>query len=278
MRFSLRASAAAFATMALIIGVGAACTTNSGGGGGGGGGGGATSVVIYNSNPAPLPGDVNKHGFECCATSEFGDAVHLAGTARQLTSATVTLSTSAVHSAFPTVGNTTGWDEALTLKLYTVGSASGLATAGTVLGARVKPAHIPWRPEHNSATCSNVEQFQSTPGPKNTNCFSGQAIQVTFDLTGIDLTGHDTVVWGLSFNTKNFGAAPIHVDGPWDLLSVGAQGTAPSVGTQVTAGTQWMKTQSSLFYCDGATVGTFRSSGGGCYTGSIPEISFSATA
>jgi hypothetical protein len=278
MKSSHRARAVGFATVALLIGFAAACTP----GGHGGGHGSPAPVKIYDSNPSPLPGNVASHGFQCCQTAEFGDAIHFAGTARKLTSATVTMSNWALHStpANVGVGDASGWDQALTLNIYAVGpnDAHGHATTGALLGTTGQQVfHIPWRPEHDDATCTDPTAFQSTPGPKDTNCFHGLATQVTFNLSSLHINAPNSVVWGIAYNTQSYGQDPIGVDGPWNSLNVGTQGTTPSLGTEVTAGASWLNSATASYYCDSDGVNTFRASSAGCWSGNIPEISVSAT-
>jgi len=58
----------------------------------------AMADVIYNSIPAPLPGNLPSLGYQATQTTEFGDRIQFAGTARHLTTVTVTLSDWAKYS------------------------------------------------------------------------------------------------------------------------------------------------------------------------------------
>jgi hypothetical protein len=280
MKTSGRARAVGFATVALIIGFAAACTT-------GGHGGGAMPVKIYDSNLTPLPGNVSSQGFQCCQTAEFGDAVTFAGTARKLKSATVTMSDWAKYStpanhSFPSADQH-GFDQLLTLNLYAVGAddAHGHATAGALLASVPQVFHIPWRPEDDPAHCPTPGaygiKFQSKPGPNDTNCFNGLATKVTFDLSGYNIVAPNSIVWGVAYNTQTWGTNPIGVDGPYNSLNVGADGNAPSLGSEVNSGAAFINSQTAGYYCDSDGVGTFRASSSGCWAGQTPEISFSAT-
>jgi hypothetical protein len=296
MKVSHRARAAGFATIALLIGFGTACTT--GGGGHGHGGGGPTPVKIYDSNPSPLPGGVPSWGFQCCQTSELGDEVTFAGSARKLTSATVTLANWAIESKYSTDGynDPTGWNQLLTLNIYAVGpdDAHGNPTAGALLGSQPQVFHIPWRPAPDSGNCPTKDapgydyKWQSTPGAQDTNCFNSQADQVTFDLSGLNISAPGTVVWGVAFDTQTYGSPVPTGEGPYNSLNVGATGVAPTVGADADPGVPWLRSK-GYGYCDGdpghpAYPYIFRPNVG-CASNPIwhspdittPDISFSAT-
>jgi hypothetical protein len=281
MKAATRTRAASFAVIALVIGLAGACTT------GGHGHGAPTPVKIYDSNITPLPGNVASQGFQCCQTAEFGDAVHFAGTARKLTSATVTMSDWAKYStpanhSFPSA-DANGFNQLLTLNIYGVGpdDANGHATAGALLASVPQVFHIPWRPEDDPAHCPTPGdygiKFQSKPGPNDTNCFNGLATKVTFNLSSYNVHAPNSIVWGVAFDTESYGANPKGSDGPYDSLNVGADGNAPSLGSELTAGAAFINSSTAGYYCDSDGVSTFRASSPGCWATQTPEISFSAT-
>ena len=243
-----------------------------------------TPVVVYNSNLSPLPGNVSSQGYECCQVNEFGDQIQLAGSARILQKATVTMSNWALHSgANLAFGDATGWDQLLTLKLYAVGpnDLAGNPTLGATLATISQSFHIPWRPAADPVNCpSNPSKFQSTPGAADTNCFNGLATQVTFDLSAFNLTAPTNLVWGVSYNTSTNGYTPIGVPGPYDSLNVGAEGFGATVGTDVNQGVAWLA-GGNYPYCDGGAGGhTFRPdvgcAVGSDWTGYTPEINITA--
>jgi hypothetical protein len=259
MKVPVRTRAVGFAVIALLVGVGTACST-----GGGGATKSAPSFAIYDSNPSPLPPNVASQGFECCQTAEFGDEITFAGTARTLKSATVTMSSWAVHSHYSTFpGNTTGWNQPLTLKVY----ADNGGTVGALLLSKTIVFHVPWRPEPDQVNCPTKDnpgydyKYQAVPGAPDTNCYNGKAFQVSFDLKPLGITVPDSVIWGVSYNTQTVGAHPIGVPGPYNSLNVGAQGNGASIGTDVNL---------DIAFKNGvADTG---------WTGYTPEISFTATA
>ena len=237
-------------------------------------------TVIYNSNPSPVPGNVVSQGFECCQVSEFGDQITFEpGTPRGLQQATVTMSDWAKKADWPSVGDAVGFDQALTLKIYAVNPGP---TLGAVLASTTQTFHIPWRPAADPTNCpSNPTKFQSTPGAADTNCFNGLATQVSFDLSSLNVTAPDQVVWGVSYNTNTHGYAPTGVPGPYDSLNVGAEGTGATTGTDTNPAVAWLAGGSYPF-CDGIASPSALRPDTGCpvgsdWTGYTPEIMFTAT-
>jgi hypothetical protein len=237
--------------------------------------------VIYNSNPAAGTLHTPSEGFECCEVRQFGDQVQFAGTARKLTSATVTMVVWSLHSAYPTFGDSTGFDQRLTLNLFDVGpnEGSGNPTLGSSIATVPAVFHLPWQPE-NDPNCTDPTAFQSVPGPVDTHCVHGLVHQVTFDLSSLHITAPSQLVWGIAYNTSTYGRAPIGVTGPYDSLNVGAFGNGASVGTDVQPGVAWLS-GGTYPYCDGGAGGTWTmrpDEGCNQWAGYTPEISFSATA
>lgn len=84
---------------------------------------------------------------------------------------------------------------------------------------------------------------------------------VTFTLPG-GVTLPDQLIWGVAFNTADYGNAPTHKDGPWNSLNVGADTLPgqPAVGTDVEPDGAFLSSSSTDAYYDGGTggMGTFR--------------------
>ena len=277
---SVGARAAAFAVMALLVGAGSACAT----GGGGHSSTSPTPVKVYDSNLSPLPGNVHSQGFECCEVNEFGDEVQLAGTARKLRSATVTMSIWSLLSDYQSYGyhDPSGWDQALTLNLYNVSADN------TQIGTKIKSVqtvvHLPWRPE--TGGCVDATAWKAGDGV----CYHGLAHEVTFDLSHQNITVPNKFVWTISFNTSSYGANPIGAHGPYDSLNVGAQGNGATTGTDVQPDKAWLSSPANAPdlgypFCDHGAAGVSLRPDGFClfgpdqeshWTGWTPEISFSA--
>jgi hypothetical protein len=145
--------------------------------------GSASADVIYSSLPTYAPGtNVISQGYSCCQVSELGDYIGFSGTARSLTTVTLTLSN----------WNDAGFTHPLTLNLYDV---AGGPTAGNLLASRtqsiVAPAHTP-------------------------NGFGGLAFNVSFDFTGVIVPNQ--IMYGLTFTTQLSNPSD---PGPWDSLNFG---------------------------------------------------------
>src|SRR6185312_4889528 len=80
----------------------------------------ARADVVYSAVPAPLPTNLPSVGFEATSTSQFGDAVTLAGSARALTGATVIMSNWAVESGYEPLGTSAGYHLPLTFSVDAV--------------------------------------------------------------------------------------------------------------------------------------------------------------
>jgi PEP-CTERM motif len=220
----------------------------------------ADSTVIYNNIPNPLPPNVPSLGYEATSTSEFGGLIQFAGgqSTYSLSSATVAMSNWAYESEWSSSINGTtitssGFYIPLTLDIYNVGAGNSV---GSLIGSDTVDAFIPWRPEPNPAACA--------PGSNNdyqgsdSSCYAGSLSTVTFSLTGINAPSQ--VIYGLAYNTTDYGANPSGVPGPYDSLNFGYSLTSPSVGSQPLPDTAYWNTSYAGFYTDGGAsgVGTFR--------------------
>jgi hypothetical protein len=271
---------AALLSVLLVMGTLAACAPGSG----------SSGTLIYDANPHPTPPGVSSQGFQCCQVAEFGDMVHLAGTARTLTQASVTMANWAIHStpANQSFGDATGWDQPLTLNIYKVGpnDGSGNPTAGALLASTTQVFHIPWRPEPDAVNCPTKDnpgyeyKWQAVAGAPDTNCYNSLATVVTFQLGQLNLTVPDDIVWGVAYDTQSYGEHPLGVDGPYNSLNVGAKGTAPAIGSRGNSNQVWIR-GGNYPYCDHGAGGTgiFRPDVGcaaNTWTALMPEICFTA--
>jgi hypothetical protein len=233
----------------------------------------ADGVVIYNNIPNPLPPNLPSLGYEATSAGEFGGLIQFAGggSSYSLSSATVAMSDWALASSYvlsnggyPAGMNGTGFYVPLTLNIYNVGANS---TVGSLIGSETVNALIPWRPAA-SAGCGTG---YSSGGV----CYNGSLSTVTFDLAG--LTVPDQVIYGLAYNTTDYGAHPTGVAGPYDSLNFGLSLTSPTVGSQPLPDTAYWETSYGGFYADNGAggVGTFRQDTG--WTGYSGAIEFAAT-
>ena len=209
---------------------------------------------IYNNIPSPLPANLASQAYEATSSYEFGGLIQFAGgsSTYSLTSATVAMSDWTYLSQWAVNGTTittAGFYVPLTLNLYDVGTSD---TVGALIGSDTVDALIPWRPEPSEG-CSGTKWLASDG-----NCYNGSLSTVTFDLTGI--TVPNEVIYGLSFNTTDYGTSPTGVAGPYDSLNFALSENQPSVGSNPLPDTAYWESSHAGFYADGGEggVGTFR--------------------
>lgn len=230
----------------------------------------ATGITTYNNIPTPLPPNVPSQGFQCCGTSEVGDLVALAGTARQALSATVLMSDWAKHSDYPSM-DAAGYTHPITLNIYNVDNSGTVPALGTKIRTVTQTFLIPWRPEADAA-CTEGRWKASDD-----KCYSGFAFTIEFDLKSITVPLPDQVIFGVAYNTNTWGYVPIGSAGPYESLNVGTAnvdgvGVPPSVGTDVEPDAVFWNTVHATWYSDGGIggSGTFRRDLG--WTGYSPAV------
>lgn len=215
-------------------------------------------------------------GFECCAVSQFGNAVVLTAVA-PLVAVDVMLSSWAcqtggwsTNDCQTTPGST--FPVAIELKLYdntNAPSAALLWSSGPVTFA------IPYRPSRDtSGTCTTGRWLNAASG----TCYNGLAHLISFTVPAV-LPPSNTVLWTVSYNTRTQGFAPTGVASGADSLNVAEESiAAPYVGLNQFATTNYIYGSSATAYCD--TTGVFNTlrldldapgggclcTGGSCYT------------
>lgn len=216
------------------------------------------SDVIYDSLIYPQPPNVPSQPFQAQQTFEFGDQIAFAGAARIATKVTVLMSAFALHSAYPSVGDLTGWTHPITLKLYNVNNAGPVPVPGAVIASVTQSFSIPWRPV-GDPTCPNTYgQFGWRAGDG--LCYNGFVFPIVFDLTSLNVTLPNAIIYGISYNTQTYGVAPIGADGPYNGLNVAVGTVVPSVGVDVDQDAVFWNTITADWYTDhgAAGVGIFR--------------------
>ncbi len=224
----------------------------------------AMGAVIYDSIPAPQPPNVPSLGYEATSTAEFGELISFAGTDRTLHSVTVLMSDWALASTYASSNPT--WQYPLTFSLYNVDTTGTNPEPGRLIASKTQTFDIPWRPEASDG-CGTA--WLAADG----HCYNGFAFTVTFDFTGVSVP--DQIIYGLSFNTADYGAVPNHTAGPYNSLNFGLA-EAPSVGSNPLPDTAYWNTKHAPFYTDGGAggVGIFRQDTG--WTDQIGAVSFDA--
>ncbi|MGX5682001.1 cell wall-binding repeat-containing protein [Schumannella luteola] len=224
----------------------------------------AATAPVFDSIPETLAGNYPSLGFQATSTNEFGDAIVLAGTDRELTTVRVGMSSWACENwatgANPCV-TTEGatYSHPITLTVYAVDSSGPTPAPGAVLATVTESKSIPYRPSANAEACGDNRWSNGTA------CFNGYAFTLDFDLGGV--TVPDQVIVSVAFNTETRGYAPLGVAGPYNSLNVALAGAAPTVGTD--------ETQDEMFLSEGA--GAFGiDTGWGSYFGLLLELSASS--
>lgn len=187
----------------------------------------ASAEVIYNSVPSPLPGNVPSVGYEANQMNEFGGKITFDGSARSLTSVSVVMSSWALESTYETVGTSSGFSVPLTMRLYNVGAGN---TVGSVISSDSMDIIAPWRPE---ATAGCGTAWNVAPGP----CYNGMAFMATFDFSGVVVP--DSLIYGLSFNTRSAGYTPNGQPGGFNSLNFGLLSGTPTVGSTALDGSAY---------------------------------------
>jgi len=211
----------------------------------------ANAQVVFDNIPATLAGNYPSLGYQATQTAEFGNKITLAGSTRLATAATLTMSSWAKKSDWPTVGTATTFDHDITLNIYAAGTGN---TVGALIGTKTQTFSILYRPESFG--------------------FNGIAQNITFDLSSLNLNYPDTFIYGLAYNTQTWGANPTGVGGPYNSLNYAVIDSAPTVGTDNDADDTFWNTQTAGNYTDGGVggVGTFRRDTG--WTGFTPMARF----
>jgi LPXTG-motif cell wall-anchored protein len=201
-----------------------------------GGSASAVTGAIYDAIPSPQPSNLPSVGYQATQTAEFGDDIAFAAGDRNLQTVNVYMSSWACQAGAgngicATLPGAT-FTHPITLRLYAVTHVGGVSTGAPVLGAVLKTVSgtftIPYRPS-TDATCVTTAAptgWRDSAG----NCKNGFGFVISFNMAGFVVP--DEIVYGISYNTMSYGAAPIGVTGPYDSLNVGVAPSA-SVGVDV---------------------------------------------
>jgi hypothetical protein len=234
--------------------------------------------TVYDSTVSPLPGNLAGLGYEATQTSEFGNQVALGGTARQLNNVVVTMSSwgcqggawgngyGTADACTTTPGAT--FSEPITLNIYSVGANNAV---GGLLATDTHTFNIPYRPSASdpsdySAQGCTVSGGQWYDSATNT-CNNGLATNITFDLSAQNVVLPSNVIYGIAYNTSDYGATPYgdatacHATAAgcgYDSLNVGLDEDPANVsaGTDPNPGTVYWDTATASDYCDNGAGGT----------------------
>ncbi|NDD67797.1 hypothetical protein EBZ35_09160, partial [bacterium] len=173
------------------------------------------AVVVFDNIPAEgqtgYDSSYYSHGFEAQNTTELGNVVALAGTARKLDTVTITMVTHAKSADWASLyaANNSGWYHPIMLTVWK-------SDASEILATKTVSTLIPWS--------------QPAPG------YSGMAFNIAFDFSSENITLPNTVLVSVAYNTQNDGFQPMGTAGPYNSLNYGTFDFAPFVGTDVNPG------------------------------------------
>jgi hypothetical protein len=247
--------------------------------------GASPNTIVYDSTVSPLPGNLPSVGFEATQASEIGNQVSLSAAANKVNNVVVTMSSwacqnGAWNNGFGTANacaTTPGatFTEPVTLNIYSVGANNAV---GGLLATDTQTFAIPYRPSSSDPTGHSAQGCTVNGGqwynPSDNTCDNGLATNISFDLSGQNVVLPSTVIYGIAYNTSDYGATPYGdstachatVAGcGYDSLNVGLSQdpTNVSVGSDPNPGTLYWNTQTAGNYCDGGAggTGTFRIDG-----------------
>ncbi len=214
----------------------------------------ARGSTLYSDLPVPLPPNAPSVGYEATGAAEFGGIVGFAGgSPLAIDSVTVAMSNWAYESEWEALGTSAGYSIPLTLNLYDVGPGD---TVGPLIATETVDAFIPWRPEPDPAVCpaGANNAYQASNGA----CYNGSLSTVTFTFTSLSVP--QQIIYGLAYNTTDYGSSPTGVAGPYDSLNFALASTGALVGSDPLPGTAYWNTANAGDYADGgaAGVGVFR--------------------
>lgn len=245
--------------------------------------GGGTAVkasVVYNSTiPNGPRSNLPSVGAEAYAFNEFGNEITLAGTARSLTSVSVTMSSWACVQGTWHAGNCSTpsgatFSQPITLNIYDPSDTV------TPIASATQTFAVPYRPSA-SVKCTGANAGKWYQSSSKT-CFNGLADNVTFSFSGVTLP--DTVVYGIVYNTSHFGPAPqgeatacyaTAAGCPYDSLNIALSTDDDVTAGSSASGTVWQNSPSPGQYCDDGPAGTFRADSG-CWAPYVPAVQFKA--
>jgi hypothetical protein len=204
--------------------------------------GGGSAKVAYNAIPSKVAGNVPSVGFEATSTTEFGDEVGLAGSARTLQSMSVLFSSWGCENG-TWIGedcSTTAGASFLVPMTFKIYEDLGAGARGDLLASQTQTVSFLYRPSADSR-CTGGRWYNA----KDRTCYNGlaQTIKMSF-ASGLTLT--DNVIWTVEYNTTHWGPAPIGEGAAcfvepggcgYDSLNVGtfSFASAPYAGTDTNA-------------------------------------------
>ena len=182
------------------------------------------SAIVTIFDNIPEPGQTNYNtsytsiGYQATQTTELGNLVNLAGTARQLNTIKVNMVTYAGwadtnwtswRDNHPALWNTNGYFHSLTMRVYQMTSSNTVQ----VLTSQTKTnVLVPW------AQPSGTNSITLSPN-------TGQAFTLSYDFAAENLILPNSVIVSIGFDTQNYGDFPTGTNGPYNSLNFGVLST-----------------------------------------------------
>lgn len=221
---------------------------------------GSPKILYDTTLPNGPATNLPSEAFEAQSVSEFGGALSLPA-GKSITNFTVTMSSWACQSGNWSDGTCTTatgatFSQPITLNIY---REDGTTSLGTV----TQTFSIPYRPSStavSAAKCSGdiTAWYQPAQGHNASGCYHGITSNVTFNLSGVTVPSDGNIVYGIAFQTRDYGLnGGSGISGPADSLNVALNTFTPS-GT----GSIWLDSSWSGAYADNNATGTFRADTG----------------
>lgn len=243
----------------------------------------AANGVVFNNVPDTLPGNTVSHAFQATQTSEFGDGIKFNPSPKKhLSNVKVVMSSWACESGggstcVTTPGST--FTHPITFNIY---AAETGVTPGALIATRTQTFTLKFRPTSDDGTnCGgdNTAWYSSADNA----CYHGLAQRITFNFASLHLVLPNSIVYGIAYNTSDYGYNPIGVQPcnsttqgcPYDSLNVGSEAGLAKRGMDRYPDGVFLNSSTPGQYCDGGTAGTgtFRLDDG-CYSGQNPLVRF----
>lgn len=172
------------------------------------------SQIVYNTIPSVLPLSHSSVPIQGSQTLAFGDQVTLGAGNRRLESIDAVFVTQAKAADWQSYSQATsrGYFHPFTVFIY--GQASGGEL--TLLDQKTQNVLVPWCP-------TTLDDGSAYP-------HNGVSFPIRFNFAG-DKTLPETIAVMVAYNTQSGGFNPIGQSGPYNLLNVALQPSAPTVGT-----------------------------------------------
>lgn len=202
----------------------------------------SATVTIFDNIPEPGQTNHNtsyfSHGFQAQGTTELGNLVNFAGTARKLDTVKVNMVTYAQSNSWTAWAATnasataSGYYHDLILRVYSLTSSNTVQ----LLTYQTNNVLVPW------AQPTGINSFTGLPN-------TGQAFTVSYDFSAANILLPDSAIISIGFNTQTYGDFPIGSAGPYDALNFGVMYSSNTiVGSDTDPNSVFRVKNGEIFY------------------------------